>query len=130
MAVLQYNPAEASETNDPGIVLSASQAGNGDSTNTLDRGGLSGPAGVVITNVAGATPTVTVNILASVDGINFYNVSYALVATPSSYVVSAITITTATTTTYLIEAFKPWRFLKLNYSANTNETLSASAWSR
>ena len=71
-----------------------------------------------------------VNILASSDGTNFYNVSYALVATPSTNVVAAITITTAVTTTYLIEAFKSWRFLKLALSANTNCTLTASAWSR
>ena len=130
MAVIQYNPTEGSETNDPGVVLSAAQTGNADSTNTLDRGPLSGPAAVVITSAIGATPTVTVNILASSDGTNFYNVSYALVATPSTNVVAAITITTAVTTTYLIEAFKSWRYLKLNLSSNTNVTLTASAWSR
>lgn len=131
MAVITYTPSAASAGGtDPGVTLSAAQTGNGDSTNTLDRGVLTGPAAVVITNAAGATPTVTVNIQGSVDGTNFYNVAYSLVATPETVAVGAITITTATTTTYLLRPFHAWRFLKLNYSANTNETLTATAFAR
>jgi hypothetical protein len=109
-------------------VLSTAQTGNADSTNTLYRA-VPGRAGaVVITSAIGATPTVTVNLLGSVDGTNFYNVPYALVATPTTFVVAAITITTAVTTTYLLKVDQPWVFFKLNYSANTNVTLDARGY--
>lgn len=113
-----------------GAVLSTAQTGNGDSTNTADRGLLHGPGAVVITSTVGATPTVTVNIQGSVDGANFYNVPYALVATPETQTVAAITITSAVTTTYLLRPDHAWRYLKLVYSANTNVTLTATAWSK
>lgn len=109
-------------------LLSDAQTGNADSTNTLDRGSQRGPGAVVVTSTIGATPTVTVNIQGSVDGTNFYNIPYALVATPATFVVTAITITTATTTTYLLQVDQAWRYLKLVYSANTNVTLTANAY--
>jgi hypothetical protein len=111
-------------------VLSAAQTGNGDSTNTLDRSlsrvGL--PGAIVITSTIGATPTVTVNIQGSVDGVAFFNIPYALVATPSTFVLTAITITTAVTTTYLLQRDQAWQYLKLVYSANTNVTLTANGY--
>ena len=87
-----------------------------------------GPAAVVITSTVGATPTVTVNIQGSVDGTNFYNIPYALVATPETLTIAAITITTATTTTYLLRPDHAWTFVRLVLSANTNVTLSATAY--
>lgn len=108
--------------------LSVSQTGNGDSTRSANRVDSGGTGAVVITSVIGATPTVTVNIQGSVDGTNFFNIPYALVATPASFVVTAITITTAVTTNYLLQPNQPWRFLKLAYSANTNVTLTADAY--
>jgi hypothetical protein len=86
------------------------------------------PGAVVITSAIGATPTVTVNIQGSADGVNFFNIPYALVATPSTFVVTAITITTAVTTTYLLQANQPWQFLQFVASANTNVTLTSSAY--
>jgi len=121
MAVLKIT-----ETN----LLGSGQTGNADSTNTLDRGTASSPGAVVVTSTVGATPTVTVNIQGSADGTNFHNIPYALVATPATFVVAAITITTATTTTYLLQTDQPWRYLKLVYSANTNVTLTANAYSK
>ena len=113
----------------PSVALSTAQTGNGDSTNTANRAsGIGAPAAVVITSTVGATPTVTVNIQGSVDGTNFYNVPYALVATPETLTVAAITITTATTTTYLLRPDHAWSHLKLVYSANTNVTLTATAY--
>lgn len=112
------------------VTLSSAQTGTGDSTNTASRP-VSQPLGggaVVITSTVGATPTVTVNIQGSVDGTNFFNAPYSLVATPRTFVVSAITITTAVTTTYLLQENIPYRFLKLVYSANTNVTLTATAY--
>lgn len=121
MAVLTLTNPES------GVVLSTAQTGNGDSTNTLYRRGV-GPGAIVITSTVGATPTVTVNIQGSADGTNFYNVPYALVATPSTFAVTAITITTAVTTTYLLQRDQAWDYLKLVYSANTNVTLTATAY--
>jgi coproporphyrinogen III oxidase len=110
------------------VPLSEGQTGNGDSTNVADRGSATGePGAVVITSVVGSTPTVTVNIRGSVDGVNYFNIPYALVATPETPAVAALTITTAVTTTYLLRPGHAWRFLKLVYSANTNVTLTASA---
>lgn len=108
--------------------LGTAQTGNADTTNTLDRGLHRGSAAVVLTSTVGATPTVTVNIQGSVDGTNFYNVPYALVATPETLAVAAITVTTAVTTTYQLRPNHAWRYLKLVYSANTNVTLTATAY--
>ena len=108
--------------------LSTTQTGNADSTNTIDRGIRADGGAVVITSTIGATPTVTVNILGSVDGVNFFNIPYSLVATPRTFVLTAITITTAVTTTYLLQELVPWRYIKLNYSANTNVTLTADVF--
>lgn len=108
--------------------LCTSQTGNGDSTNTADRGGLRRAALLRIISVVGSTPTVTVNILGSMDGTNFFNVAYALPATPETLTVAAITITTAVTGLYILRPEHPWRFLKINLSANTNVTLTADLY--
>lgn len=108
--------------------LGTAQTGNVDSTNTIDRGGNRGPAALAVTTTVGGTPTVKVDIQGSADGTNFFNVPYALVATPSTFVVAQITITSATTTTYLLQTAQPWRFLKLVYSSNTNVTLTATLY--
>lgn len=112
------------------VALSTAQTGNGDSTNTAQRVMQRIVAGgaVIITSAIGATPTVTVNIQGSVDGTTWFNVPYSLVATPRTFVLTAITITTAVTTTYLLQENIPYRFLKLVYSANTNVTLTSSAY--
>jgi hypothetical protein len=109
-------------------VLGSAQTGNADSTNTVDRGFNRGPAAVVVTTTVGATPTVKIDIQGSVDGTNFFNIGYALVATPETVAVAQITVTTAVTTTYLLRPTAPWRFLKLAYSSNTNVTLTATAY--
>lgn len=116
-SITSYDPTEAT--------LSSAQVGNGDSTNTLDRGTLTGPALLRITTTVGATPTVTINILGSADGTNFFNVAYAASATPETVAVAAVTITTATTNYYILRPNHPWRYLKLAYSANTNTTTTA-----
>lgn len=112
------------------VLLGSAQTGNADTTNTIDRGKdrIGNPGAVVLTSVVGATPTVTVDIKGSVDGENWYNIAYALVATPETITVAAITVTTAVTTTYLLAVGHVWRFLKLVYSANTNVTLTAVAY--
>jgi hypothetical protein len=83
--------------------------------------------GIVITSTIGATPTVTVNIQGSLDGTNWYNVPYALVATPATFVLTALTITTAVTTNYLLQPAQQWIFVRLALTANTNVTIDATA---
>jgi hypothetical protein len=109
------------------VPLSVAQTGNGDSTNIALRSGAGGGS-VVITSAIGATPTVTVNIQGSADGVAWFNVPYALVATPRTFVLTALTITTAVTTTYLLQELVFWRYLKLALTANTNVTLTATAY--
>jgi hypothetical protein len=110
------------------INLSTAQTGNGDSTNVALRGLWSDGGAIVVTSTIGATPTVTVNIQGSVDGTTWFNIPYALVATPRTFVLTAITITTAVTTTYLLQELVFWRYVKLAYSANTNVTLTADVY--
>src|SRR5215831_128834 len=123
MAVLGGTAVDVST----GVVLSSAQAGTGDSTNTARRGLPTNlPASLLLSNTAGASPTVTINILGSVDGTNFYNVPYARGATSSTIAVAAITVTSTNTEVITLQANNPWLYLKLNYSANTNETITAT----
>lgn len=108
----------------PGNLCTA-QTGNGDSQNTVLDVDFSRPSAIRITSTVGATPTVTVNIQGSVDGANWFNIPYALVATPSAFTVAALTITTAVTTLYLLQTGQAWVYVKLVLSANTNVTLTA-----
>lgn len=111
--------------------LSVAQTGNGDSTNIgVVNGGrdVRSPGAIVITTTVGATPTVTVNIQGSVDNLNWFNIPYALIATPATFVVSPITITTAVTTTYLLQPNQPWQYVKTVASSNTNVTITATAY--
>ena len=65
--------------------LGTAQTGNV-ATDVLDRGSARGPAALVITSTVGATPTVTAAIEGSASGSAWYAVPYALVATPSTWV--------------------------------------------
>lgn len=105
--------------------LSNAQTGNGPSTNIVDRGGAMGPDLVQIVSTVGATPTVTVAIEGSADGTTWFPVPYADIATPGTVSVATFTITTATTTRKIVQPNVPVRYLRLNYSANTNVTLTA-----
>ena len=112
-----------------GVNLSTTQTGDADSTNTMDRGyTLGGPVLLRIVSTVGGTPTVTVNVQGSMDGTNFFNVPYSLPATPDTWTVAAITITTATTGHYFMRPASPWRYLKLVYSSNTNVTVTVDAF--
>lgn len=114
---------------DAPVSLSAAQTDNGDSTNIAFRGLRDRGAALVIASVIGATPTVTVNIQGSVDGVTFANIPYLAAGTwTGTAVVTAIVITTAVTNFYVLSKEVPWRFLKLVLSANTNVTLTADAY--
>lgn len=106
--------------------LSQAQAGNGVSTNILDRGAVVGrPALLAITTAVGSTPTCTYAIEGSADGTTWFPVPYADPATPDTWAVATFAITTAGTTLKILRPDQPWRFLRLTYSANTNVTNTA-----
>lgn len=107
--------------------LSDAQTGTGPSTNIVDQGGALGPALLQIVSAIGATPTVTVAIEGSVDGTTWFPVAYS--DTPiAAASISTFTITTATTTRKFLAANQAWRYLRLNYTANTNVTLTADVF--
>jgi hypothetical protein len=106
------------------FTIATNMTGNTDS-NTLDRAGvIDMPAMLSITTTVGGTPTTKVDIKGSADGTNWYNVPYALVATPETWVNAQITITSATTNFYIVKANCPWRYLKITTSVNTNVTIT------
>jgi hypothetical protein len=111
-----------------GITLSAAQTGNGASTNIVDRGGGLEAALLDIVTTVGATPTVTVNVEGSADGSAWWNVSYAPNSPLAALTIAALVITTATTNRLFLPANTPWRYLRCNYSANTNVTITATVW--
>jgi hypothetical protein len=109
------------------VPLSIAQTGNGASTNIADRGPAVGPALLTIVSVAGGTPALTVDIQGSVDTVNWWNVAYATTAAPETPVVAQIsTITTSTTTLFILRPYHPWRYLRLLYGANVNLTLTVT----
>lgn len=118
MAVLDY-PAN----------LQTAQTGNADSTNTVRRPGgeVNGRQMVLrIVSTIGATPTVTVNIMGSFDGVTFFNVPYSpMGAIAGDYTKAALVITTAVTSLYALLPGSPWNYLKLVMTLNTNVTLTS-----
>lgn len=106
------------------VRLQNGQTGNAVSTNVVDRNAGRGPGLLKIVSAIGATPTVTVNIEGSCDGVDWLNVPYATQAAPETPVVAALTITTAVTSYYRLRPLHAWRFLRLVMSANTNVTLT------
>lgn len=95
-------------------------------TAVVDRGGCYGGGAVVITSLIGtAANTITANIQGSADGITWYNIPYSLVATPRTFVVTALTITTSTTVTYLLQELVFWRYMRVACSSNTNIALTS-----
>ena len=96
-------------------------------SDALDRGAASGGGAIVITSTIGTAPrTATVDIQGSVDGINWFNIPYALPATPRTWVATALTITTATTGTYFLRGGEPWRYLRLAVTSCTNVGLQVA----
>lgn len=109
--------------------LSSAQTGDGASTNIIDRGAVTErPAQLKITTTIGATPTCTYLIEGSADGSSWFPVTYADSATPTTLSFATFVITTATTVLKHLQADQPWRFLRINYSSNTNVTNTADVW--
>jgi hypothetical protein len=73
----------------------------------------------------GATPTVTVNIVGSADGVTFWNVPYSpMAAAPGDWTIAPLVITTAVTSLYALMPNQAWTFLKVVMTLNTNVTLT------
>jgi hypothetical protein len=119
---------KASVGTDNSVVLSSAQTGNGPSTDVCDRGFVApGPALLTVVTTVGATPTVLVDIQGSADGTDWFNVAYATAAAPETVTVAQVgPITTAITSRFILRPNHPWRYLRLNYSSNTNVTLTAT----
>jgi len=98
------------------------QAGTNFSSGVLDKRSYNTTT-VAITTTVGATPTATVNIQGSLDGVNWFNVPYRTPASDTS-ANAALTITTATTTVVYIDP-KFVRYLRVVVSANTNVTFTS-----
>lgn len=104
--------------------LQTSQAGNADSTNTIQRvNGDVNQRPPVLRIVTNAGTTVTINIMGSADNTTFFNVPYgSLAAIQGDWSKAAIVITTATTNLYVLMPNQPWTFLKLVMTLNTGMT--------
>jgi hypothetical protein len=90
-------------------------------TDVIDRGAATSGGAVVITSVIStATNSVLVDIQGSVDGTNWFNIPYSLVATPRTFVLTQLTITTSTAVTYLLQELVFWRYLRLKHSTSSN----------
>ncbi len=97
-------------------------------SDVIDREARYGGGAIVITSTVGTAPnTATVNIQGSADGTNWFNIPYALVATPRTFVLTALTITTSTAVTYLLQETVYWRYLRLAVSSCTNIKLALTA---
>lgn len=109
----------------PGQLVTLASAATGNFTSdAADRLSTVRPGLLVLDVTAGSTPTVTVNIQASADGVNWFNVPYATTAAPGTTVVTALTLTSTAVTTYHLPTFG-WRYLQIVASANTNVTFNS-----
>ena len=103
-------------------------------SDVLDCGGAMMGGAVVITSVIStATNSVKANIQGSVGGPGdpstwvWFNIPYALVATPRTFVLTELTITTSTAVTYLLQELIFWRFLRVACNTSTNISLALTA---
>jgi hypothetical protein len=106
--------------------LATGVTGNGVTTNVLDRAVSATPTGsvvqVAIVTTIGATPTATYQLEGSLDGSTWNPLSSADSGTPTVFSTATFTITTATTTTRIVDPAAAWRFVRVTVSANTNVT--------
>lgn len=111
------------------FTITDEQIADGASDNVLFRKFCGrGPVGLVIANVRTASGTTTLTIQGSADGTNWYAIPYALVATPSTFVVTALTLTTTATTTYLLQPDQAWMYLRTLMASTTDESVTVTAY--
>jgi hypothetical protein len=110
------------------VSLAAAQAGNGPSTNVVDRGTALDPVALQITTAVGATPTCTYLVEGSLDNVNWLPISNADAAAPQTLIVATFTITTAGVNRRIIPRDTPSRYIRVTFSANTNVTNTVDAY--
>jgi hypothetical protein len=111
------------------LTLGNVQTGNGTTTDILDRGKSLAAACVEFVTTVGATPTITVALEVSNDGVNWYAAPYSLPATPTTVTVAnPSAITSATTTRFWLTKDFPWRYFRVTRSANTNVTITTNVY--
>lgn len=111
-----------------GVTLEASKVGTGVTANVADRGVQSGPGYIIITTTVGATPTCTYQIEGSSDNSSWNPLSTADSGTPTSFSTATFAITSATTTTRIIDpSAANSRYVRVTLSANTNVTSTLEA---
>ena len=94
-------------------------------SDVFDRYKTCGGGGIVVASVAGTAPLAcAMDIQGSIDGSTWYNVTYSLVATPTTWVIAQISITSGVTTTYLLQPNQGWRFLRCKFTSDTNIDIS------
>lgn len=114
--------------------IATAQTGNAVSTDVADLSSANltptlGYDVVQIVTTVGATPTCTYLIEGSLDGANWYPLSIADMATPTTVAQTTFAITTATTVRKVIQPYTPCRFVRVTMSANTNVTSTITVYS-
>lgn len=110
------------------VALQLAKTDSSVTTNVLDRAEQSGYATVTFVSTVGATPTVTVQVEGSADNSSWAPLSTADSATPTVFGTGTFTITTATTTTRIVNpAATNARYIRVTLSANTNVTVDVHA---
>jgi hypothetical protein len=97
-------------------------------SDVLDRGSRSGPIGVQITTVIGATPTVTFALEGSMDGTNWFPVPFTDPPAPDTSLLTTIVVTTAVLTRRYLRGGFPYRYFRVNATANTNVTFTVDVF--
>ena len=106
--------------------LCTNQTGNGFSQNIIDRGGNRMTAMLSLKAAVGASPTVTVHVLGSMDAVDYYMVPYAELVDPTNLTTDPIVVNAAGTVHHVMWEDCPWRYMKLNLVGNNNVTLTAT----
>jgi hypothetical protein len=106
-----------------GMLLANAATGNGTSTVHASFGKqFTEDILLRIVTTVGATPTATFNIQTAGPSGSFTNCQYALIATPNTFISSAIVITSAATNVYRVVGRGQGSRLQVVVSANTNVT--------
>ena len=115
--------------NGQGVNLDNARANpNGASTNVADRLFVGvHPAVLVVQNTGGSTPTITITPQISIDNVNWQNCGFVDPATPTTFA-GTLVVTTTAVTLRIVTADLIWRYFRLSYSANTNETVTADLY--
>ena len=90
-------------------------------SDVVDRGGASGGGAIVVTPALGynTARSVKINLQGSADGTNWFNIPYALVGDPRTFVTTEITLTSGPQT-YLLQEQVFWRYARLAFNTSRN----------